>query len=253
MMAKGRRPSRHRTRRGDRLAARKARARAFVDVGPELDPDVARAGFGGVSSSKREGHKAAPLRRGRGFGESDAERAAKENELRWRKERREREKRKLEDERRRFEVLQLELEAIEARRLEQARAREDKKAAEAELRSAREENKSSSDACVKSVWRGRTRASGSWPSRWSDAAGCFPASLWAFMKLGLGANPCTCACRRRSRTAPRRRRRRPGASRWRRDARGKRGAPKSRVSKLFSRIRAFRRNAADSSRETNST
>ena len=39
-------------------------------------------------------------------------------------------------------MLQLELEAIEARRLEQARAREDKKAAEAELRSAREETKS---------------------------------------------------------------------------------------------------------------
>ena len=132
-------PSPHAARRSPR-GEKSARA-AFVDVGPELDPDVAREGFGGVSSSKREGHKAAPLRRGRGFGESDAERAAKENELRWRKERREREKRKLEDERRRFEVLQLELEAIEARRLEQARAREDKKAAEAELRSAREENK----------------------------------------------------------------------------------------------------------------
>jgi hypothetical protein len=135
-------PSPHAARRSPLHGEKNARA-AFVDVGPELDPDVARAGRGGVvSSSKREGHgAAAPLRRGRGFGESAAERAAKENELRWRKERREREKRKLEDERRRFEVLQLELEAIEARRLEQARAREDKKAAEAELRSAREENK----------------------------------------------------------------------------------------------------------------
>ena len=135
-------PSPHAARRSPLYGEKNARA-VFVDVGPELDPDVARAGRGGVvSSSKREGHgAAAPLRRGRGFGESAAERAAKENELRWRKERREREKRKLEDERRRFEVLQLELEAIEARRLEQARAREDKKAAEAELRSAREENK----------------------------------------------------------------------------------------------------------------
>jgi len=136
-------PSPHAARRSPLYGEKNARA-VFVDVGPELDPDVARAGRGGVVSSSKplEGRgAAAPLRRGRGFGESAAERAAKENELRWRKERREREKRKLEDERRRFEVLQLELEAIEARRLEQARAREDKKAAEAELRSAREENK----------------------------------------------------------------------------------------------------------------
>ena len=110
---------------------------AFVDVGPELDPDVRRGAFGG-GLEKRGGGRGG---RGRAFGESSAERLARENELRWRKERREREKRKLEDERRRFEALRLELEAIEIRRREQAQAREDKKAAEAELRSAREENK----------------------------------------------------------------------------------------------------------------
>ena len=108
---------------------------AFLDVGPELDPDA----DAGTRLEKRT--IASRGVRGRGFGESSVERQARENELRWRKERREREKRKLEDERRRFEVLQLELEAIEMRRREQARAREDKKAAEAELRAAREENK----------------------------------------------------------------------------------------------------------------
>jgi len=108
---------------------------AFLDVGPELDPEP---NLGTRVEKRTSGSR---FVRGRGFGESSVERQARENELRWRKERREREKRKLEDERRRFEVLQLELEAIEMRRREQARAREDKKAAEAELRAAREENK----------------------------------------------------------------------------------------------------------------
>ena len=131
-------PSPHAARRSPR-GEKSARA-AFVDVGPELDPDVAREGFGGVSSSKREGHKAA-LSVAAGFRRERRREGGEGERARWRKERREREKRKLEDERRRFEVRQLELEAIEARRLEQAQAREDKKAAEAELRSAREENK----------------------------------------------------------------------------------------------------------------
>ena len=184
-------PSPHAARRSPR-GEKSARA-AFVDVGPELDPDVARAGFGGVSSSKREGHKAAPLRRG-GVSARATPRGRRENELRWRKERREREKRKLEDERRRFEVLQLELEAIEARRLEQARAREDKKAAEA---GAPLGEGGKQKARATRAWRlaGENQGKRLMAEQMERRRGLFPASLWAFMKLGLGANPCTCACR----------------------------------------------------------
>ena len=62
------------------------------------------------------------------------------NEARWARERRQREQQKLQDERRRFELLKLELDAIERRREEQRQAREEKKQQGLELKLAREEN-----------------------------------------------------------------------------------------------------------------
>ena len=246
-------PSPHAARRSPLYGEKNARA-VFVDVGPELDPDVARAGRGGVvSSSKREGHgAAAPLRRGRGFGESAAERAAKENELRWRKERREREKRKLEDERRRFEVLQLELEAIEARRLEQARAREDKKAAEAELRSAREENKKLERRVREERLAWENQGKRLMAEQMERRRGLFPGvsvgGHEGHEARSRGRDPLYVriqkAFEERAETQAEETRRVALEARRAR----KTGAPKSRVSKLFLRIRADSRRG-----ETNST
>ena len=79
--------------------------------------------------------------RSRLVGVSASELRAKNDELRWRRERREREERALAEERRRFEILKRELEEIEARRREQAAAKEARKVREAELRAVRMENK----------------------------------------------------------------------------------------------------------------
>ena len=79
--------------------------------------------------------------RSRLVGVTASELRAKNDELRWRRERREREERALAEERRRFEILKRELEEIEARRREQAAAKEARKVREAELRAVRMENK----------------------------------------------------------------------------------------------------------------
>ena len=77
--------------------------------------------------------------------ERDAEIAvelrARERELAWRREKREREEKALEAERRRFEVLKRELEEIESRRREQTYEKERRKAEEMELRRMRMENR----------------------------------------------------------------------------------------------------------------
>ena len=77
--------------------------------------------------------------------ERDAEIAvelrARERELAWRREKREREEKALEAERRRFEVLKRELEEIESRRREQTYEKERRKEEEMELRRMRMENR----------------------------------------------------------------------------------------------------------------
>ena len=73
--------------------------------------------------------------------EISVELRARERELVWRREKREREEKALEAERRRFEVLKRELEEIESRRRDQTYEKERRKEEEMELRKMRMENR----------------------------------------------------------------------------------------------------------------